>query len=298
MFEKGTTNYNLPQWAPSEHPDFLNDMNPAYRTIDSNLGAVTEESANNSQKIVAMEALQTAQGESITQLQTNQNIHSVIIATLQHDMDDAQANIAKNAGDIQVLTADNHEIHQDIAGHLSNYNVLLNWAKVNAVKIGTGTFTYSGSTYNYSYIIAGHHIRFDLAALTTSNIIIPANTAIKLPLTFENINVHNPTFYNYTYWYRGLYTYISSLPDIGLTFEIVNGTEANITINFNIAFTAYLDYDEIISAETAVAALPPIQGALRIDSVSGTNGTPLNEGGENNVTETAGTSEDNAVDNG
>lgn len=37
MYKKGTPNYNLPQWDALEHPDFLDDMNPAYAKIDEKL---------------------------------------------------------------------------------------------------------------------------------------------------------------------------------------------------------------------------------------------------------------------
>ena len=37
MYKKGTVNYNLPQWEALEHPDFLDDMNPAYSVIDEKL---------------------------------------------------------------------------------------------------------------------------------------------------------------------------------------------------------------------------------------------------------------------
>ena len=37
MYKKGTANYNLPQWDALEHPDFLDDMNPAYNVIDEKL---------------------------------------------------------------------------------------------------------------------------------------------------------------------------------------------------------------------------------------------------------------------
>ena len=37
MFKKGTENFNLPQWDFDEHPDFLDDINPAFNVIDQNL---------------------------------------------------------------------------------------------------------------------------------------------------------------------------------------------------------------------------------------------------------------------
>lgn len=46
MFKRGTDNFNLPQWDFDEHPDFLDDINPAYKTIDDNLHIAKSDSAD------------------------------------------------------------------------------------------------------------------------------------------------------------------------------------------------------------------------------------------------------------
>ena len=50
MFSKKTDNYGLPQWDYSDHPDFLNDMNPAYKTIDTELKKAVTASTNAEQQ--------------------------------------------------------------------------------------------------------------------------------------------------------------------------------------------------------------------------------------------------------
>lgn len=46
MHKKGTEYFNLPQWDFDEHPDFLDDMNPAYKVIDENLNTAKADSAD------------------------------------------------------------------------------------------------------------------------------------------------------------------------------------------------------------------------------------------------------------
>lgn len=72
MYKKGTPNYNLPQWEALEHPDFLDDMNPAYATIDEKLH--TAETASDS----ALEQLTTL---------------TPIVEGLNVDMDDVQHDV-------------------------------------------------------------------------------------------------------------------------------------------------------------------------------------------------------------
>lgn len=72
MYKKGTANYNLPQWDALEHPDFLDDMNPAYNVIDEKLH--NAETGSNS----ALEQLTTL---------------TPIVEGLNADMDDVQHDV-------------------------------------------------------------------------------------------------------------------------------------------------------------------------------------------------------------
>lgn len=72
MYKKGTANYNLPQWDALEHPDFLDDMNPAYNVIDEKLHSA--ETGSNS----ALEQLTTL---------------TPIVEGLNADMDDVQHDV-------------------------------------------------------------------------------------------------------------------------------------------------------------------------------------------------------------
>ena len=72
MYKKGTANYNLPQWDALEHPDFLDDMNPAYNVIDEKLH--NAETGSNS----ALEQLTTLRP---------------IVEGLNADMDDVQHDV-------------------------------------------------------------------------------------------------------------------------------------------------------------------------------------------------------------
>lgn len=72
MYKKGTPNYNLPQWDALEHPDFLDDMNPAYAKIDEKLHKAETGSDN------ALEQLTTL---------------TPIVEGLNADMDDVQHDV-------------------------------------------------------------------------------------------------------------------------------------------------------------------------------------------------------------
>lgn len=72
MYKKGTANYNLPQWDALEHPDFLDDMNPAYSVIDEKLHKA-----------------ETGSDDALKQLTTL----TPIVEGLNVDMDDVQHDV-------------------------------------------------------------------------------------------------------------------------------------------------------------------------------------------------------------
>lgn len=85
MYKNGTTNYNFPQWDALEHPDFLDDLNPAFKTIDTELSgsAKTGEEAAKQLEVLTpiVEGLNTSMvtaTHDITDLQTR-------ATNLEHD---------------------------------------------------------------------------------------------------------------------------------------------------------------------------------------------------------------------
>lgn len=65
-FVNKTPNYNFPQWVGTDYPSFVNDMNPAYLTIDTTLKNLTTKvneaiSAANSASEAASNAQQAAE---------------------------------------------------------------------------------------------------------------------------------------------------------------------------------------------------------------------------------------------
>lgn len=90
-FTNKTENYNLPQWLPDDKPTFLEDMNGAYREIDSQMkansdsassaalqaqnaatsaAAAVESSHQNAEQLVTVNNRITAQSDQITQIQS------------------------------------------------------------------------------------------------------------------------------------------------------------------------------------------------------------------------------------
>lgn len=94
MFKKGTKNFNFPQWDFNEHPDFLDDINPAFDTIDQVLGSVKNSAEESDEKlgtiVPVVEDLTTRvkiSEHDITDLQTK-------TANLEHDVEDTVDSVA------------------------------------------------------------------------------------------------------------------------------------------------------------------------------------------------------------
>lgn len=58
-YKNSTPNYQFPQWAGTDYPSFVKDMNPAYRTIDTQIKALDDSVSSAAQ--AAQSAAQAAQ---------------------------------------------------------------------------------------------------------------------------------------------------------------------------------------------------------------------------------------------
>lgn len=88
MFAKATENLKLPQWQPKDHPDFLTDMNKAFRDIDSAYSKTTH-----SLDII------TESVEEITETNKNQSEllgqHTKEISELKEDLEELDTEVGK-----------------------------------------------------------------------------------------------------------------------------------------------------------------------------------------------------------
>ena len=58
-FAKKTVNYGFPQWAGTDYPSFVKDLNPAYLKIDTQIKALNDNITSTTQ--AAQQAAQAAQ---------------------------------------------------------------------------------------------------------------------------------------------------------------------------------------------------------------------------------------------
>lgn len=76
MAGEKTTYYGLPQYGPHDHPDFLTEINEAYRTIDTELNRLSTLAESNSKLI-------TAAMETIEALSTQVSLLSDRVASIE-----------------------------------------------------------------------------------------------------------------------------------------------------------------------------------------------------------------------
>lgn len=86
MFAKATENLGLPQWQPKDHPDFLTDMNKAFRDIDSAYGETTHSLDEITESFTEITETNNNQSELLGQ-------HTEIIENLQNTVDDQNNDI-------------------------------------------------------------------------------------------------------------------------------------------------------------------------------------------------------------
>lgn len=116
MFSKKTDNYGLPQWDYSDHPDFLNDMNPAYKTIDTELKKAVTASANAEQQTSVLTPIVT---NHTTQIETAEHQ----IADLTTRMGNAEHNLITDGQDIDNLEAAQANTNLILAGYSATKTV-------------------------------------------------------------------------------------------------------------------------------------------------------------------------------
>lgn len=116
MYSKRTDNYGLPQWDYADHPDFLNDMNPAYKTIDAELKKAVRASANAEKQVSTLTPIVTS--------------HTTEIDTVQHQISDlttrignAEHNITTDGQDIDNLEAAQANTNLILAGYSATKTV-------------------------------------------------------------------------------------------------------------------------------------------------------------------------------
>lgn len=103
MYSRQTPYLGLPQWEPKDHPDFLTDMNEAYRKLDSRLeelDGLTAEAVNKIEERV------TANEKKIDNLEST-------VDTVQSNLADVTKRTEQNEDDIAGLKREVEILHQE-----------------------------------------------------------------------------------------------------------------------------------------------------------------------------------------
>lgn len=93
MFSKKTATYGFPQWDYTDHPDFLNDMNPAYKKIDEVLTKADKASAEARQEVMTLSPIVDSHTQSIAD-----DAHKIAdlttrVGNLEHDSETTESQV-------------------------------------------------------------------------------------------------------------------------------------------------------------------------------------------------------------
>lgn len=70
MSSNTTPNYGLPQYAANDHPDFLTEINEAYKTIDTVLNTLSVAETNNHNALQTLSSTVETLAASVADLAT------------------------------------------------------------------------------------------------------------------------------------------------------------------------------------------------------------------------------------
>lgn len=118
-YTKTTQNLKLPQWVADDHPDFLTDINNAFKSIDDNAGKTAGEIGTIPQQVEQLTALTQSQGEDITTLQAD-------TTSLQIRMGNAEQQTAQVPGlqtAVQGLQGQVAGVESNISSVQSDYDI-------------------------------------------------------------------------------------------------------------------------------------------------------------------------------
>lgn len=169
MYKKGTANYNLPQWDALEHPDFLDDMNPAYAVIDEKLHKAETDGVD------ALDQLTT-----LTPIVEGLNVD---MDDVQHDVTDLQTRCTNlehtqldHESRIKSLEQHDTDLDKTLVGFNESYTVLAEFNKINAsinevkqsvddIKV-KNTFLFDGMEYPTGTYVGDKNVRRKSGTLT------------------------------------------------------------------------------------------------------------------------------------
>ena len=134
MFEKSTPNLGLPQWSPKDHPDFLTDMNNAFKVLDERVHAEDESADAIAQLVEKVNKLtedltavtadvellkDTFNADEIEQMRDNINTLTDNVANITTAIQNHAASITEITSHLSVIDSDITAIKSTIVEHTS-----------------------------------------------------------------------------------------------------------------------------------------------------------------------------------
>ena len=134
MFEKSTPNLGLPQWSPKDHPDFLTDMNNAFKVLDERVHAEDESADAIAQLVEKVNKLtedltavtadvevlkDTFDADEIEQMKDNINTLTDNVANITTAIQNHAASITEITSHLSVIDSDIATIKSTIVEHTS-----------------------------------------------------------------------------------------------------------------------------------------------------------------------------------
>lgn len=134
MFEKSTPNLGLPQWSPKDHPDFLTDMNNAFKVLDERVHAEDESADAIAQLVEKVNKLtedltavtadvellkDTFNADEIEQMKDDITTLTDNVANITTDIQNHAASITEITSHLSVIDSDIAAIRSTIVEHTS-----------------------------------------------------------------------------------------------------------------------------------------------------------------------------------
>lgn len=134
MFERSTPNLGLPQWSPKDHPDFLTDMNNAFKVLDERVHAEDESADAIAQLVEKVNKLtedltavtadvevlkDTFDAAELEQMKDDINTLTENVANITTAVQNHTASITEISSHLNVIDSDIATIKNTIADHTS-----------------------------------------------------------------------------------------------------------------------------------------------------------------------------------
>lgn len=163
MFKKGTENFNLPQWDFDEHPDFLDDINPAFNTIDQNLDMAKADGADAIKQLGVLTPIVEGLTEDVTHAKHDITDLQTRVTNIEHSDVDTGARIV-------ALEEHDKDLDKTLLGFDESNTVLATTNKLaeyNVANTTGNTFIFDDVEHGTNYKVGASDVKRRCRKFTT-----------------------------------------------------------------------------------------------------------------------------------